>query len=82
MRLFCKLNKGGWDALITFFASSIAMYVRQLLTHRQLHPQINFCITAFVATTVSGLLLRLPQFANTPTIAMAPACFCWSRAFR
>lgn len=47
------------------------MYVRQLLTHRQLHPQINFCITAFVATTVSGLLLRLPQFANTPTIAMA-----------
>ena len=69
---FCKLNKGGWDgALVTFFASSIAMYVRQLLTHRQLHPQINFCITAFVATTVSGLLLRLPQFANTPTIAMA-----------
>ncbi|MDU2879118.1 MAG: threonine/serine exporter family protein, partial [Enterobacter sp.] len=36
-----------------------------------LHPQINFCITAFVATTVSGLLLRLPQFANTPTVAMA-----------
>ena len=69
---FCKLNKGGWDgALVTFFASSIAMYVRQLLTHRQLHPQINFCITAFVATTVSGLLLRLPQLANTPTIAMA-----------
>jgi uncharacterized membrane protein YjjP (DUF1212 family) len=69
---FCKLNKGGWDgALITFFASSLAMYVRQLLTHRQLHPQINFCITAFVATTVSGLLLRLPQFADTPTIAMA-----------
>lgn len=69
---FCKLNKGGWDgAIVTFFASSIAMYVRQLLTHRQLHPQINFCITAFVATTVSGLLLRLPQFASTPTIAMA-----------
>ena len=69
---FCKLNKGGWDgAIVTFFASSIAMYVRQLLTHRQLHPQINFCITAFVATTVSGLLLRLPQLANTPTIAMA-----------
>ncbi|WP_163335002.1 threonine/serine exporter family protein, partial [Enterobacter hormaechei] len=69
---FCKLNKGGWDgAFVTFCASSIAMYVRQVLTHRQLHPQINFCITAFIATTVSGLLLRLPQFANTPTIAMA-----------
>lgn len=36
-----------------------------------MHPQINFCITAFVATTISGLLLRLPTFASTPTIAMA-----------
>jgi uncharacterized membrane protein YjjP (DUF1212 family) len=58
------------------------MYVRQLLTHRQLHPQINFCITAFVATTVSGLLLRLPQFANTRRLPWPPACFCWCRAFR
>lgn len=30
---FCKLNAGCWDgAVVTFFASSIAMYVRQLLT--------------------------------------------------
>ncbi|PLP40299.1 hypothetical protein CWM82_24880, partial [Klebsiella pneumoniae] len=48
-----------------------AMYIRQVLTHRSMHPQINFCITAFVATTISGLLLRLPAFASTPTIAMA-----------
>jgi uncharacterized membrane protein YjjP (DUF1212 family) len=34
------------------------MYIRQVLTHRSMHPQINFCITAFVATTISGLLLR------------------------
>lgn len=69
---FCKLNKGGWDgAFVTLCASMIAMYVRQVLTHRSLHPQINFCITAFVATTVSGLMLTLPHFANTPTIAMA-----------
>lgn len=47
------------------------MYIRQLLTHRGLHPQINFCITAFAATTVSGLLLRLPPFVQTSTIAMA-----------
>ncbi|MNR17309.1 Inner membrane protein YjjP [compost metagenome] len=69
---FCKLNNGGWDgAVVTFFASAIAMYVRQVLTQRHMHPQINFCITAFVATTVSGLLLRLPVFVNTPTVAMA-----------
>ena len=69
---FCVLNKGGWDgAAITFIASALAMYVRQILTHRHFHPQINFCITAFVATTVSGLLLRLPGFSSTPTVAMA-----------
>ncbi|GAL38546.1 hypothetical protein YjjP, partial [Citrobacter freundii ATCC 8090 = MTCC 1658 = NBRC 12681] len=63
---------GGWDgAVITFFASMVAMYIRQILASRHLHPQINFCITAFVATTISGLLLTLPTFSNTPTIAMA-----------
>lgn len=69
---FCKLNNGGWDgAAITFIASMVAMYIRQLLAHRHLHPQINFCITAFVATTISGLLLHLPAFRLTPTVAMA-----------
>ena len=57
--------------LVSFCASTVAMYIRQVLTHRSMHPQINFCITAFVATTISGLLLRLPTFASTPTIAMA-----------
>lgn len=69
---FCKLNKGGWDgAFVTFCGSSIAMYIRQLLTHRSFHPQLNFCITAFVSTTISGLILRLPLFASTSTVAMA-----------
>ncbi|BBU86968.1 hypothetical protein EIMP300_83680 [Escherichia coli] len=69
---FCKLNNGGWDgAVITFFASTTAMYIRQLLAQRHLHPQINFCLTAFAATTISGLLLQLPTFSDTPTIAMA-----------
>lgn len=69
---FCLLNKGGWDgALVTFITGSLAMYVRQVFTHRQLHPQINFCLTAFVATTVSGWLMMLPLFANTSPIAMA-----------
>lgn len=69
---FCKLNNGGWDgAFVTLCASTVAMYVRQILTSRSLHPQLNFCITAFVATTVSGLMLRLPTFSATPTVAMA-----------
>ena len=69
---FCKLNNGGWDgAVITLFASMVAMYIRQSLAHRHLHPQINFCVTAFVATTISGLLLYLPIFGQTPTVAMA-----------
>ena len=57
--------------MVTFCASTVAMYIRQVLTHRSMHPQINFCLTAFVATTISGLMLRLPAFASTPTIAMA-----------
>lgn len=69
---FCKLNNGGWDgAFVTLCASTIAMYIRQILTHRAMHPQINFCITAFAATTVSGLLLRAPAFSQTSTVAMA-----------
>ncbi|UAK20671.1 threonine/serine exporter ThrE family protein [Kluyvera sp. CRP] len=69
---FCKLNNGGWDgALVTFCASTIAMYIRQLLTHRSMHPQINFGLTAFVATTISGLMLQLPAFHQTSTVAMA-----------
>lgn len=69
---FCKLNNGGWDgAFITLCASTVAMYIRQMLTHRSMHPQINFALTAFVATTVSGLMLQLPTFQQTSTVAMA-----------
>lgn len=69
---FSKLNGGGWDTfMVTMFASGVAMYVRQVLTSRHLNPLINFCITAFVATSVSGLLLRVPTFHQTSTVAMA-----------
>ncbi|AFJ48448.1 threonine/serine ThrE exporter family protein [Shimwellia blattae] len=69
---FCKLNGGGWDgALVTFIASALAMFLRQLLTQRHMHPQINFCLTAFVATSVSGLLLLLEPLKNTSPVAMA-----------
>lgn len=69
---FCQLNGGGWDAsLVAFFASGVAMFVRQLLTARHINPLINFSITAFVATSVSGLMLRLPGLDQASTIAMA-----------
>ncbi|WP_170975291.1 threonine/serine exporter family protein [Martelella alba] len=68
---FSRLNGGGWDAfVVTLLASGLAMYVRQVLTARQMNPLINFCITAFVATSASGLLLRLPQFQDTSLVAM------------
>ncbi|MGL4859923.1 MAG: threonine/serine ThrE exporter family protein [Enterobacteriaceae bacterium] len=69
---FCKLNGGGWDAaLVTLLASGLAMYIRQLLSARQFNPLINFCITAFVATSVAGLLLKLPWLQHTSSVAMA-----------
>ncbi|MHA7845288.1 threonine/serine exporter family protein [Serratia sp. D1N4] len=69
---FSVLNGGGADAFaVTFLASGVAMFVRQMLTARHMNPLINFCLTAFVATSVSGLLLRLPMFSQTSSVAMA-----------
>lgn len=69
---FCKLNGGGWDgSVVTFIASAIAIFVRLQLAKRHMNPLINFSITAFVATTISGLLIELPFFKQTSTIAMA-----------
>ncbi|ATA26645.1 hypothetical protein BIY26_10085 [Brenneria goodwinii] len=69
---FSRLNGGGWDAfVVTMIASGLAMYVKQILTARQLNPLINFCITAFVATSASGLLMKLPLFQQASTVAMA-----------
>ena len=69
---FSSLNGGGLEsAFITFLASGCAMFIRQVLTSNQINPLINFCITAFVATSVSGLLLKIPYFEVTETISMA-----------
>ncbi len=69
---FCKLNDGGWDgALVAFIASAAAMCLRLALAQRHWHPQINFCLTAFAATSISGLMLELPMFINTSSAALA-----------
>ncbi|WP_323116810.1 threonine/serine exporter family protein, partial [Klebsiella variicola] len=47
------------------------MYVRQVLTARHMNPLINFCFTAFVATMVAGMMLKIPLFSATSGIAMA-----------
>jgi uncharacterized membrane protein YjjP (DUF1212 family) len=36
-----------------------------------MNPLINFCCTAFVATSISGLLLRLGIFQQSSNVAMA-----------
>ena len=63
----------GGDALIsliTFLASSVAMYVRQELSKRHYNPIIVFCITAFVASLIAGMSLKY-QIGNDPQIALA-----------
>lgn len=63
----------GGDALIsliTFFASAVAMYVRQTLAQRHYNPIIVFCITAFVASLIAGISLKY-QIGNDPQIALA-----------
>lgn len=69
---FCRLNGGDWDgSVVAFIASAIAIFVRVQLAKRHINPVINVCITAFVATSISGSLITLPIFQQTSTIAMA-----------
>lgn len=69
---FCLLNKGDYNAaFITFVASSSAMFIRLILAGKQINPLINFCISAFIATSISGLLLSLRFFEGASNIAMA-----------
>lgn len=57
-------------ALITFVASSVAMYVRQELSMRHYNPIIVFSLTAFVASLITGLALKY-QLGTQPQIALA-----------
>ncbi len=63
----------GGDAmicLITFVASSVAMYIRQSLSAYHFNPLIVFACTAFVASMISGLALKF-NLGNDPHIALA-----------
>lgn len=63
----------GGDAIIclmTFFASALGMYVRQLLAMRHFNPIIVFACTALVATLVAGIAQKY-ELGNDPQIAIA-----------
>jgi uncharacterized membrane protein YjjP (DUF1212 family) len=68
---FCRLFGGDPSSmLITFIASSLAMFVRQELHHRHFNPLIMTIMTAFVAAVLASpaWILHLSQ---TPTSALA-----------
>ncbi len=63
----------GGDAmisLITFIASSVGMFVRQMLTKRHFNAIIVFSVTALVASLISGMAQKY-QLGNDPQIALA-----------
>ena len=68
---FAFLQGSDWVAFfITFFASSIAMIVRQELAKRRFVLIITFGITAFTATVIASLS-QFHEISSTPSIALA-----------
>ena len=68
---FAYLQGSDWSAFfITFFASSIAMFVRQELSKRRFVLIITFGVTAFVATIIASIS-QINGISSTPNIALA-----------
>ncbi|CAG18830.1 threonine/serine ThrE exporter family protein [Photobacterium profundum] len=68
---FSRLAGGDWPVFIlTFIASSVGMFVRQEIAHCHFNPLVNFGVTAFVTTLISGLG-QVYQIGETPFLAMA-----------
>ncbi|SJN36618.1 putative membrane protein [Vibrio casei] len=55
---------------ITFLASSVGMFIRQEIAHRNFNPLLNFTVTAFVTTLISSQAV-VYQVGNYPFLAMA-----------
>ncbi|HTJ79542.1 MAG TPA: threonine/serine exporter ThrE family protein [Rariglobus sp.] len=71
------LAKGGADddmgtLVLTFFASGVAMQVRQYLAHLHFNPLVNFAASAFVATCIAAQGV-IHHWVDNPKIAMS-AC--------
>lgn len=68
---FSRLAGGDWPVfLLTFVASSVGMFVRQEIAHAHFNPLLNFGVTAFVTTLISGMG-QVYQIGETPFLAMA-----------
>lgn len=68
---FAYLYGADWQAfLVTFVASSLAMFVRQELAKRKFVMTITFGATAFVATAVAGYA-NILHLSSTPNIALS-----------
>lgn len=68
---FSRLAGGDWTVfMMTFFASSGGMIVRQEIGHRHFNPLMNFAVTAFVTTVISAQAV-IYELGNAPSIVMA-----------
>ena len=68
---FSHLAGGDWTIFgITFIASALAMYIRQIISARHFNPLMVFAVTAFVASLVAGSALKY-ELGNDPQIALA-----------
>lgn len=69
---FSMLNGGGADAFLGDLYRQRHGDAGAPNSHRPPYESADqFCLTAFVATSISGLLLRLPAFKDTSSVAMA-----------
>ncbi|KLV02444.1 membrane protein [Photobacterium aquae] len=68
---FSRLAGGDWPVFaLTFVASAVGMFVRQEIAHCHFNPLLNFGVTAFVTTLISGFG-QVYQIGETPFLAMA-----------
>ena len=68
---FSRLAGADWPVFfLTFFASSVGMFVRQEIAHCHFNPLVNFGVTAFVTTLISGFG-QVYQIGEAPFLAMA-----------
>jgi uncharacterized membrane protein YjjP (DUF1212 family) len=68
---FCRLFGGGWIVCgITLLAAATAMFARQELTHRGVHPLLTIMVCAFIAGLVASTA-ALVQPVEQSSLALA-----------
>jgi len=68
---FCRLFGGGWVVCgITLLAAATAMFARQELTHRGVHPLLTIMVCAFIAGLIASTA-ALVQPVEQSSLALA-----------